>query len=78
MEPLIGFYLEGTPRLQGVSKIWILTFTVSSSSPLEYAVRVFLPIIREALRDEEYYFQQYGTSPHYHRDEILSNTWIGR
>lgn len=37
---------------------------------------LFRPLIREALRDEEFYFQQYGAPPHNHRDEIFPNTWI--
>ena len=38
--------------------------------------------IREALEDEEFYFQQDGPPPHYHRnvrpflDEVLPNRWI--
>lgn len=43
-----------------------------------------MPRIREAFGDEEFYFQQDGAPPHYHRDvtsyldEILPNRWVGR
>ncbi|GFT95276.1 uncharacterized protein NPIL_460641 [Nephila pilipes] len=43
-----------------------------------------IPSIREDFEQEEFYFQQDGAPPHYHRDVrsfldgILPNSWIGR
>ena len=43
-----------------------------------------MPSIREDFEDDEFYFQQYGAPPYYHRDvgsfldKILLMRWIGR
>ena len=43
-----------------------------------------MPSIKKDFEDEEFYFQQDGAPPHYHRDvrffldEVLPNRWIGR
>uniref|UniRef100_A0A673C512 Uncharacterized protein n=1 Tax=Sphaeramia orbicularis TaxID=375764 RepID=A0A673C512_9TELE len=66
--------------------IGLLFFDATVTSPiyLNLLQRSVMPSIREDFEDEEFYFQQDRTPPHYHRDvrsfldEILSNRWIGR
>ncbi|XP_076308545.1 protein FAM200C-like [Tachypleus tridentatus] len=58
--------------------------TVTGLGYLNLLQETVLPCIRERLGDEEFYFQQDGTPPHYHNnvrtylDENLPNRWIGR
>jgi transposase len=59
--------------------------TVTGAVYLNLLQEFVIPRIREEFRDEEdFYFQQDGAPPHYHRDvrahldENLPNRWIGR
>ncbi|GFT11903.1 uncharacterized protein NPIL_425361 [Nephila pilipes] len=58
--------------------------TVTGTIYLNLLQQSIIPSIREDFKQEEFFFQQDGALPHYHRDVrsfldgILPNRWIGR
>lgn len=69
---------------RGLIGPFFLDATVTGPMDLNLPRQSVMPRIREVFGDEEFYFQQDGAPPHYHRDvtsyldEILPNRWVGR